>query len=534
MATSERTADEPLVLSRQPPSPLQARFAAGVLLSLPAAMALAVPFARVPLAGTEPLLPAYATAVLMTELITAVLLFVLYAIERSRAVYALAVGYLFSALMVVPWALTFPGVFAPSGLLGAGIQSTATVAALRRVAFPVFVLVYVLIKDEPPAGREAPGAAAPAVLAGVLGVAAAVVAIAAFAIADSALLPPLMTDARRTTGLWTSVPASAAAISVAALLLLARRWRSILDLWLIVALSAWLIETLLLGFVSAGRFSVGWWAGRLYGLTSASVVLLVLLAETATLYARLARSVAAEHRVREARLTTMEALSGAIAHEVNQPLASMVSSADAGLRWLQRPVPDLEEARAALARIAAEGHRAGKIIDGIRAAFRRDPEAHVAVDVDGLVHDTLGHCRRELLANRVTVRTDLAGALPPVAGDPVQLQQVLANLIANAVDAMVGAAGRPRVLCIRSRPHEPAGVLVSVEDSGDGLDPANAGRVFEPFFTTKAHGMGLGLMICRSIVEAHGGRLWLSARDGGGTAAHLTLPAAAAGGVTPR
>jgi signal transduction histidine kinase len=185
-----------------------------------------------------------------------------------------------------------------------------------------------------------------------------------------AALPQFMSDARNVSALWQYVPATAVFLYLTGFTVLWTRRRSVLDLWLMVALCTLLIEILLLSYLSAGlRLSVGWWAGRLYGFTSASVVLLVLLSETTTLYGRLASSVAAERRAREARLTSMEAMSASIAHEVNQPLASMVTNADAGLRWLGRKSPDLEETRAALKRIVSDGHRTGKVIEGIRTMF---------------------------------------------------------------------------------------------------------------------------------------------------------------------
>ena len=206
-----------------------------------------------------------------------------------------------------------------------------------------------------------------------------------FSVSGDALLPRLMADGSQVSQVWSYVPASASVLCLMALALLWSRRRSVLDLWLMVVLCVWLIETFLLGYISAGRFSVGWWAGRVYGLMSGSLVLLVLLSETTTLYAQLARSVSAERRIREARLTTMEVLSASIAHEVNQPLASMVTHADAGLRWLQRAEPDLDETKAALKSIVNDGHRAARIIESVRTVFRKGTRDRFPLDVNELI-----------------------------------------------------------------------------------------------------------------------------------------------------
>lgn len=509
------------LLSTLPPSRAQMRRALWMLLALALAMAATIPAATLPVPGSGPFVPAYATALLVSDLLTAVLLYALAAVQRSRAVLALAAGYLFCGLTVLPWALTFPGAFSATGLLDVGLQGTATIAAVRRLGFPAFALAYALVDDRAH-GFAGTGRA---LLASVVAVTAVVAGVTALAVWDDAFLPRFMIDRQRTTPLWDLVPGTAAVLSVVAAVLIWKRRRSVLGLWVVIALAAWFVESVLLGFVSAGRLSVGWWAGRLYGLVSASVVLAVLLSETVSLYGRLVRSVAAERRSREARLTTMEALSASIAHEVNQPLASMVASASAGLRWLDRARPDLDETRTALRRIVDDGHRAGRVVTGVRAAFRRDARDRETFDLNELVREALRQSSGELLVNRIEVRTELDRALPPVTGNPVQLQQVLSNLIANAVDAMDAVTHGPRILCLRTEARKDGGVMLAVEDTGVGLDPVHQNRLFEPFFTTKPHGMGLGLLICRSIVEAHGGRLSMAGRQPQGAVCRILLPA---------
>lgn len=522
---SDAQSDLPFLLTTSPPSRSQERLAVCVLLMLVAALLVTAPFARVPLTNTEVLLPAYAAAVFVNEVITSALLLALFSVQRSRSVLILSIGYLFSGLMIVPWALTFPGVFESLGLLDAGLQSTASIATLRRLGFPLFVLAYALLKDTNLSVRNSHGLVRGMVLGSVAGVATIACGLTWLIVTRDDALPQFMSDARNVSELWQYVPAMAVFLYLTGLIVLWTRRRSVLDLWLMVVLCTLLIEIILLSYLGAGlRLSVGWWAGRLYGFTSASVVLLALLSETTTLYARLAHSIAAERRGREARLTSMEALSASIAHEVNQPLASMVTNADAGLRWLGRQSPNIDEARAALKRIVSDGHRAGKMIEGIRTMFKKGAQERVSVNVNRLIDEALRRCQGEMQLGRVFIRTDLNEQLPLVTGSPVQLQQVISNLVANAIDAMTAVTDRERVLRVKSALQDADSILVSVEDSGTGLDPKYKERIFEPFFTTRSHGMGMGLMFCQSVIEAHGGRLWMADNEPHGAIFRFTLP----------
>jgi signal transduction histidine kinase len=519
--------DHPFLLTTSPPSRSQWRLAICVLVILVAALLVTAPFARIPLKNTEVLLPAYAAAVFVNELITSALLLALFSVQRSRAVLTLSIGYLFSGLMVVPWALTFPGVFGSIGIVDVGMQSTASIAALRRLGFPLFVLAYALLKNSNHSVRNARGSVRSTILGSVASVVVIACGLSWLIVTSDEALPDFVRDTRNVSALWQYVPATAGLICVAGLVVLWTRRRSVLDLWLMVVLCTLIIEIVLLSYLSAGlRLSAGWWAGRLYGFLSSSMVLLVLLLEATMLYARLARSVSAERRAREARLTAMEAFSASIAHEVNQPLASMVTNADAGLRWLGRQSPDLAEARAALTRIVNDGHRAGKVIEGIRTMFRKGAQERIAVNVNHLIDEVLRRCQGEVQLGHVSVLAELDEQLPLVTGSPVQLQQVISNLVANAIDSMSAVTDRERVLRVKSALQDTGSILVSVEDSGTGLDPKYRERIFEPFFTTRSDGMGMGLMFCRSVIEAHGGRLWTTANEPQGAIFQFTLPGA--------
>lgn len=226
------------------------------------------------------------------------------------------------------------------------------------------------------------------------------------------------------------------------------------------------------------------------------------------------------------RVATMGQLSASTAHEVKQPIGATVTNAQAALRLLGRQPPDLEEARQALAQIVQDGLRAGDIVDGIRAFTKKAPSRKERLDINAAIREVIELSHGEAVKSGVSVQADLAsGGLPFVEGDRVQLQQVILNLIMNAVEAMSGVDGEPRELVVNTRKVEPNGVLVGVRDSGPGLTIATPERLFEAFYTTKPGGLGMGLSICRSIIDAHGGRLWASANVPRGAKFEFTLPA---------
>lgn len=516
--------DNAFLVTTALPTRREKQLAACVLLALVGALLVTAPFARIQLANTEILLPAYAAAVLLNELITAALLLALYFVQRSLAVLALSAGYLFTGLTVIPWAISFPGVFEALGV-DMGLQSTASIAVLRRIAFPLFVLAYALLKGAGPLIRSPGRSVEIDILLSVAVVVVIVCVLTWLIAADDGALPTFMRDTRNISPLWQYVPPIAIFLYIAGIGALWFQKRSVLDLWLMVVLCTLLIEIVLLSYVSGGiRLSIGWWAGRICGLISASTVLVVLLSETTVLYARLTRSVAAERRTREARLSAMEALSATIAHEVNQPVASMVTNANAGLRWLSREGPDADEARAALERIVRDGHRAGEVIKGVRTMFRKGTRERALLDVNIPLVQAIMRSRAEASVDHVVIQTVLAENLPPIMGSRVQLEQVVSNLIANGLDAVRAVPEQNRVLLVSSSLQDAETVVVSVEDNGPGLDPEHDERIFAPFYTTKPDGMGMGLMFCRSVVEAHGGRLWAEKKKPRGAIFRFTLP----------
>jgi C4-dicarboxylate-specific signal transduction histidine kinase len=221
-------------------------------------------------------------------------------------------------------------------------------------------------------------------------------------------------------------------------------------------------------------------------------------------------------------LTMMGELAASIAHEVNQPLAAVVTNANASLRWLHREPPDLNEAREAVQRIIRDGNRGSDVIARIRALLKKEPPVSVRLNINEVIHEIIALTQTRLRG--ITLRTELAEKLPLVPADRVHLQQVLLNLMTNAVDAMKPVTDRPRILQIQTRLQTPEAVLVTVEDSGAGVDQKNIEQLFEPFYTTKPQGLGMGLSISRSIIEAHGGRLWVEPGGATGATFRFTLP----------
>jgi C4-dicarboxylate-specific signal transduction histidine kinase len=220
----------------------------------------------------------------------------------------------------------------------------------------------------------------------------------------------------------------------------------------------------------------------------------------------------------------MGEMAASIAHEIKQPLAAIAANGNAGLRWLTSATPDIESARGVLKRIVSDTQHASEIIDSIRSMFKNEGQAKAMQDVNELIREALTLVRAEVENQRVSICTELSAELPQVSANQVQLRQVMVNLIMNAIDAMSAVTNRARVLRIKTEERKLDGVLITVEDSGVGIDPQNLDRIFDTFFTTKPQGMGMGLSICRSIIESHDGRLSVAAAQPHGSIFHVSLP----------
>jgi C4-dicarboxylate-specific signal transduction histidine kinase len=222
------------------------------------------------------------------------------------------------------------------------------------------------------------------------------------------------------------------------------------------------------------------------------------------------------------RIAKAGVLSASIAHEINQPLAAIVTNAGAARQWLTLREPSVERVRDALDQIESDGHRAAEIITSLREMFKKETQTRNPIEINTLIFTVLAFVRHELQKHRVELRTELDEALPALEGDRVQLQQVVLNLVMNAIEAMQSVA--PRILSIRSGVSRPNVVQVTVEDTGTGIDPSNYDHIFNPMFTTKERGMGIGLSICHSIIESHNGRIWVAGGSDKGSIFQFELP----------
>ncbi|MFZ1951624.1 MAG: MASE4 domain-containing protein [Pseudolabrys sp.] len=491
-----------------------------------AAFVPAASFGSVRLPGNNAFIPIIQTVLFFGDLITAVLIYTKYSINRSRALLVLASGYFFTALIIVPHTLTFPNVFAPNGLLGPALQTTGWLHVIWHLAFPLAVIGYVVLSDRTNSQPKTQVIDVSAVLWSVVIVIGLVCAITWGLLAsEDKFLPRLFLD-RTTfaplvlyTGLFSTL------VCAIALSLLWFRRKSILDEWLAIAVFATLLELLMVTLFSAGRFDIGWYSVRVFSVMAATVVLLALLAETTNLYAKLARSTQALEQERDARLVTVEAATGAMAHEMRQPLSAIAASGEAGLVWLRRTPPNLTETSECLTSIVHASHSANEVISSVRRLFNTGGvDQRTILQVNDLIRETLSSLEHDLRDYGVSLTTELGGNVPSIHADRAQINQVLFNLFKNAIEAMLSCPPEKRSLRVVTAATENSDVSINIRDTGPGIGVENRESVFDPFFTTKQKGTGLGLFICRTIIERHGGKLRLGESSSRGTTFEISFP----------
>ncbi|HEY4469986.1 MAG TPA: MASE4 domain-containing protein [Stellaceae bacterium] len=465
-------------------------------------------------------------------LIIAALLFGQYAVARSASLNILAGGYLFTALMIIAHALSFPGAFSQTGSLIGGPQSTSWLYTAWHAILPLTIIVYALIPPDENAEQPYDSARQP-IVSSILICVGGAASITLLMTAGHDWLPALVQNGRL---MPASIPAVVGLLLLASgtlLVLIQKKRRSVLDLWLIVTMSTWLCTIATVSLVSAQRFDIGWYVGRVLDVLSSTFILLLLLSQTVLLYERNALAISREIRERERRLKESEAILihlsrvnevgrdvSSLVHEVSQPLAAISNYASASLKFLETSKP--EQAKFLLERLVEQTVRATKIIKHMRDfVTRHESEKHFE-NIPKLLRDgalLALHAAGEP-APAVEIRCDPEASAAFL--DRVQIEQVVFNLVHNAIEAM--SSGERRVLTLSTKLTSDRMTEISVADTGPGVSADIRARLFEPFVTTKESGLGIGLSICRVIVEAHGGKLTAEDNPAGGAIFRFTIP----------
>ena len=534
-ATASSSHDEhPILPSGLRAGPRERALAITIVLMSSAIFLAAVPFAKTPLVQLWAFIPLYESSLLITDLITAVLLYGQFNVSRSRGVMLLANGYLFTALMAVAHALTFPGLFVPGGLLGAGPQTTAWLYMFWHGVFPAFVIAYAYTKEQTAGDDESRGIT---VVMATASVVAAVCGLTMLATAGQDVLPAIMRGNNYTPAMSLVVSTTWVLSLLALAILWLRKPHTVLDLWLMVVMCAWVFDIALAAVLNGGRFDLGFYAGRIYGLFATSFVLIVLLMENNRLYAhiyRLYREREAQNRSLEAtvrerteqllqseKVATMGSLLAGVAHELNNPLAVVMGQTHMLLEVSTDP-SILQRAE----KINTAAGRCVRVIRNFLALARKRPPERTDMALNQVVKEAIELLAYECRSDGIEVTTTLADELPPLFADSHQLHQVVVNLMTNAHHAMRRTDGVKRI-AISTRVDPRSGrIQLEVADTGPGIPAELQEKVFEPFFTTKpaGQGTGLGLSLCRNIVGQHGGTLSLVSAPGRGTTFVIELP----------
>jgi signal transduction histidine kinase len=516
--------DLPIVIADMPISTRHRNIGLAAIAALATIDAIAIPFANVHLARLDAFIPVLQTVMCVIDLLTAALLFAQYSIHPVRAVLAVASGYVFSGLFAFMQTLAFPGGYAPSGIIGDGLNSAAWFFVLWHTTFPLALVVYVLSKDRGDTAGVPGGSTAITIAGTIIGVLAAVAGLTWLATHGARYLPALYLNAVEQTPFGGAVNISLWVANITAFVMLFVRRRTVLDLWLMVILFAWWPNFLVAIAHTVVRFTAGWYIARFSALVASSTLLIVLLVESAALYGRLTNAYLLLRRERADRLAGVEAATAAMAHELRQPLTGIAAQGAAGLNWLKRTPPELSELRECLEAIIKATRRADEIIAAIRGLFKKTLAQHTVFQINDVVRQVLDLVQDEIRVEGITATAECGQNLPEIYAAHTQIQQVIFNLVKNAIEAMRSVSPDRRRLRLVTDFNGKSDVSIYIQDSGPGIATKDRDRIFDPFVTTKRTGMGLGLTICRTIVEGHGGELRVATTDSRGTSFELILP----------
>ncbi|QOZ78063.1 two-component sensor histidine kinase [Bradyrhizobium sp. CCBAU 53351] len=519
--------DPPLVVASMPYTQRHRAMALGLVVSILVVSSFLAPFANQQIGRVDSFLPVVQTVMATADLLTATLLFAQYSVQPHRALLIVASGYICAGSFAFLQTLSFPGSYAPNGLIGDVYNTPAWFFVLWYTTFPLSILFYALLKDK---GRMSQGSTT-ANIAITLSIVFVLIALPSWLVIDGTeYLPQFFTTGlMRQTRLSNQFNIGLTILAGFVLLILFVRRRTVLDLWLMVTVFAALPNFLVAAYAGSSRFSVGWYTARGFALIASVTLLSVLVAEMTMLYSRLASALMMQLRERTNRFVSIDAATAAIAHEVRSPLGSITLNADTAQQVLGAKPLRLEELSAILKDIVEASLRVDNTITSIRGLFKHATDKPVTINVENVARQVLRLLQHELQFNGVLVVTDFEDGAPLVRADPVQLQQVILNLIKNAIEAMASMPRDSRRLNIGARVAQDSFVLLSIQDSGTGVPLLDRDRVFEAFYTTKSAGMGLGLAISRTIIERYGGRLVLGDTGPEGSTFEIALPIAKGG-----
>ena len=461
----------------------------------------------------------------VVEFITAILLFAQFSIQPQPALLALASAYIFSGSFAFLQTLSFPGGYAPAGLIGDGPNTPAWLYVLWHTTFPMAILVYALTKDAIGVSKLPARSTKASIMITVVCVLAVIAVLTWIVTAKTAYIPSFFTDdVRLQTQFGNQVNFMLWLWGATVLTVLLSRSRTILDLWLMVTLLAYMPNFLVAMIGSSIRFTVGWYAARCFVLFASCTLLIVLLIETTFLYSRLANALILQRRERTNRLLTVDAVTGAIAHELGTPLGAIALNASTARSQLRSTPPELEDMDDILNDIESDSHRAGAIISSIRELSKKTTDLRVLTRVEDAVRLVLRLLQHDLQINEVSVTTEFQDNLPEAHLDGTQLELALLNLVKNAIEAMSSVTSGARLLRLTTSFDGHSTVSLSVQDSGPGIPVEDRERIFDPFFTTKSDGTGLGLAISSTLVANYGGKLRLVRSDSDGSIFELAIP----------
>jgi signal transduction histidine kinase len=516
----------PLGLFDTPPTRRQVRLSLSLIIIAALVSLLILPVRDVRLPPVNAFIPTVDAIMFVGDLITATLLYAQAAIYRSRALTVLATGYVLTAFLLIPHALTFPGAFAANGLLGAGINTTAWLAIFQRAVFPIAVILYVRLKHaDSAAQRSAEGTPKGAAL-WVCSAVAVAAALTLLATVGHDLLPDVFSN--QVDLIYSRAVAYQSPTIVLvfiAIAMLVRTRSSVLDMWLLVALSGWMIQGLL-NMTLHGRFTLGFYSYFAVLLTSHLVLMIALIAESNWLYVRLALSTSAQSRERERRLMSMNAMAAAVFREVGQPLSAMINSASATKEWLSRERPNHERASESLHDTIAAGERTFDVLKNVRAKFSGSSEAATEFSLNTLLREIALEMNSELAAKNAVLQLDLAETLPSVRSDRVQMRRVLSYLVAILLDSESDTRRRPPRVTVRTRPSEGRHVFLEVSAANVSDASRDMEQIFGPVGMSKDCDFAQALSLCHTIIEDQGGYLWVAYDGSRPTRFRVSLPRA--------